>query len=578
MGIFSDECKALIDKNTGKALSGEALEQARRDPAWPRCGHQVSKRAHFCSFCGSPAPDGWWKCPSCNKWIGNDSYFCPHCNTPLYPEDRVAMAGGVWRKEPEYYAQRFEVGDIKRELVQKLQVQEGTAAILMDSGAVSDVLSAGAHDIDSLLRQVNWFGNPPPRSVVLIDVGEVVVPLHIEALRTAEHFPIEFYGEVILRFKGGKDAARAFMSNVLKSERVCTFSDIATRLGPVIRGPVDEMCTMSSLDDLVRDPERRIRLQERMTTRIKEDLAACGLEVVRVSSAEFTGDEYEAYEQKLGEVDVQRREAEYRAVLRRLSDKEEMAEYKDADALRTYMETVDHEYRVSHATRDREFDLLKRDWAHDDMIYRRLLEVEQKEHEIRLDELEIKRRAKLAEAERLELIGDAKAAAEARLVAARADDEITRFSLETRRRKDEINALRKKDDAERRQGMSIEELLSDIEDPQQRDQLLKLYQMKLQSGMTPQQILATQGKDHYGQDYDQFAQKMAALYKDNADRGERELNRMLAALHVSISGSVSQGVNYSASSTQSSNNTNQNRTDVSSHHSSWQDMNLPQQS
>ena len=32
MGIFSDKCMALIDKNTGRALSGEALELARRDP------------------------------------------------------------------------------------------------------------------------------------------------------------------------------------------------------------------------------------------------------------------------------------------------------------------------------------------------------------------------------------------------------------------------------------------------------------------------------------------------------------------------------------------------------------------
>lgn len=45
MGILSDECTALIDKNTGAALTGEVLELARRDPTWPRCGHQVSERA-----------------------------------------------------------------------------------------------------------------------------------------------------------------------------------------------------------------------------------------------------------------------------------------------------------------------------------------------------------------------------------------------------------------------------------------------------------------------------------------------------------------------------------------------------
>ena len=519
MGIFSDECTALIDKNTGAALTGEALEQARRDPTWPRCGHQVSKRARFCNKCGSPAPGGWWKCPSCNKWIGNDSRYCPHCNTPLYPEDRAAMAGGVWRKEPEYYAQRFEVGDIKRELVQKLQVQEGTAAILLESGAVSDVLAAGAHELDSLMRRVNWFGNPPPRSVVLIDVGEVIVPLHVEALRTAEHFPIEFFGEVIVRFKGGKDAARAFTSNVLKSGRVCAFPDIARRLEPVVRGVVDEMCTMSTLDDLVRDPERRIRLQERMTARIKEDLDACGLEVVRVSSAEFTGDAYEDYAEKLGEVDVKRREAEYRAALRHLADREEMDQYKDADTLRAYKETIDHEFRVSHATRDREFELLKRDWEHDDIVYRRLLELESQEHQHGLEDRQvdhdIANGRKMDEYGREKKVEDAKADTAAQDLHTRQDIKDADGWLGIRAKKQQLNLEAKAADAARRNGMEIEQLLADIEDPQQREQMLKLYQMKLQAGMTPQQILATMGQvDHN----DEFLAKMQDLFKENAVR------------------------------------------------------------
>lgn len=519
MGIFSDECMALIDKNTGAALTGEALEQARRDPTWPRCGHQVSKRARFCNKCGSPAPGGWWKCPSCNKWIGNDSRYCPHCNTPLYPEDRAAMAGGVWRKEPEYYAQRFEVGDIKRELVQKLQVQEGTAAILLESGAVSDVLAAGAHELDSLMRRVNWFGNPPPRSVVLVDVGEVIVPLHVEALRTAEHFPIEFFGEVIVRFKGGKDAARAFTSNVLKSGRVCAFPDIARRLESVVRGVVDEMCTMSTLDDLVRDPERRIRLQERMTARIKEDLDACGLEVVRVSSAEFTGDAYEDYAEKLGEVDVKRREAEYRAALRHLADREEMDQYKDADTLRAYKETIDHEFRVSHATRDREFELLKRDWEHDDIVYRRLLELENQEHQHGLEDRQvdhdIANGRKMDEYGREKKVEDAKADTAAQDLHTRQDIKDADGWLGIRAKKQQLNLEAKAADAARRNGMEIEQLLADIEDPQQREQMLKLYQMKLQAGMTPQQILATMGQvDHN----DEFLAKMQDLFKENAVR------------------------------------------------------------
>ena len=99
----------------------------------------------------------------------------------------------------------------------------------------------------------------------------MIVPLHLEGLRTSERIPIEFYGELVLRFKGDKDAARAFFGNVLKGERSYTFTQIAGRIEPLIRGAVDEMCIASTLEDLVKDPERRIRLQERrsMTLRVR---------------------------------------------------------------------------------------------------------------------------------------------------------------------------------------------------------------------------------------------------------------------------------------------------------------------
>ena len=501
MGIFSDMCE---------------------------CGNRVSKRARFCNACGKPAPGGWWKCPGCNKWVGNDSHHCPHCNTPLYPEDRANIAGGVWKKQPIFYAQRFEAGDIKRELIKNLQIQEGTAAILMDAGEVSGILDAGPHDLDSLVRRINWFGNPPPRSVVLIDVGEVVVPMHVEGLRTAEHFPIEFYGEAILRFKGGKEAARAFVANILKSERECSFDTITKRLEPVIRGPVDEMCTVSTLDELVRDPERRIRLQERMNARIVDDLDACGMEVVRVSSAEFTGDEYEAYVEKLGEVDIQRREAEYRAALRKLADTEEMAKYKEADALRTYKETIDHEYRVSHETRDREFVLLKREWEHDDIVYRRLLDVEAQEHQHDLENREVDHNiatgTKMDRYAREKKVEDAKADTATQDIHSQQDIKDADGWLGIRAKKQELRQQDKAADAARRSGMAIEQLLADIDDPQQREDMIKLYQMKLQSGMTPQQILATMGKvDHN----DEFLQKMQELYKDNADRIDKNYSKSL---------------------------------------------------
>lgn len=507
-----------------------------------KCGNIVSKRARFCNHCGTPTPGGWWKCPGCGKWVGNDVEYCSHCNTRLYPDERESVAGGVWQKKPVIFAQRFEVGSLKRGADQSLQVQEGTAAILMEGGEVVHVLGAGMHGMDGLLRKINWFGAPPPRSVVLIDAGEVIVPLHLENLRTAEHFPLEFYGEVILRFGGGRDDGRAFVGNVLKEARECRFADLAKRIEPWIRNAVDEMCTTSTLEDLVRDPERRIRLQERMEARLQGELGACGLEVVRVSSAEFTGKEYEELEEERGELAVARRTAELAAAVRRLKSQVEMGRFKDEKELAAYKETLDAEYRTGQAQRAQEFEELKASLAHASEMAEqgRIAELEgakkeaeeaerdrrhsgnraETEHKIELDTL-------AGEHGRSEKIADAKA--DAAVSGIEADEEFrqTAEALKLRERKVGIQLKEKEEDAKRRKGMSLAELLADVEDASVREDELEALKLQLQAGKTPEQLLAEQGIDPKANS--RLLEKVEGMLRESAERTERLAERALDA-------------------------------------------------
>ena len=295
MGIFSNRCEALVNPVTGRALYGAELEKARQDPNWPRCGASVKKTAHVCSKCGAPAPGGWWRCPACKKWVGNDSHFCPHCNAPLYPDERAAVAGGVWQKTPGVFAQRLEIVDVKKLSESGLHVQEGTSAILLDAGAVSDVLDAGRYNLDGIARKINWFGNPPPRSVIILDSGEVALPVAFDNVLTKTYEKVKFYGEVIVRFMGGKEAATNFVSNMLKDRRSLTFSDIVDRFDPLFRLAVADVCSESTLDELVHDGERRAKLRDTISRVLEDDLRATGLDVVRVSAGEFTSPEYERH-------------------------------------------------------------------------------------------------------------------------------------------------------------------------------------------------------------------------------------------------------------------------------------------
>lgn len=340
MGLFHDVCNAFVRVSDGRALSGEELKEAERlawavdteghrtrlsGPAlanalaakgWGICGHKVSKRARVCGWCGKGAPGGWVKCPQCGKWVGNDSQYCPHCNHPLHPAERIDLAGGVWDRDPECYAQRFELDDVRFLKENGLLVQEGTSAILLDGGNEVKVLGAGRHSPTGTLRTINWFGNPPPRSAVMVDSGDVVFRVEFKAdaenapsLRSAEELEVSVEAEITVRFMPNK--AEAFMQNFMKDRRKITAKEVCQLLYQEALSAVRDLCLQSKIEDLVKDPGRRERFEEAISRALKEPLARCGIELVRVGAVEFDGKAYEDMREKYGEIEKQRRLVEY---------------------------------------------------------------------------------------------------------------------------------------------------------------------------------------------------------------------------------------------------------------------------
>ncbi len=537
MGIFSDKCQSLIDPSSGRALSGERLESARQERRAPTCGNRVRKAARFCNACGSPSPGGWWRCPHCRKWIGNDSKFCPHCNAALYPEARADMASGVWSKAPGLFAQRFEIGDVDRLLKKDLQIQAGTVALLLDGGRYKGMLEAGRHDPASLARKINHFGDPPPRSAVLVDAGDVALPLHIENLRSSEGYPLEFYGEIILRFRQDNKSALAFIENRFKDARELSFAGLADPLAGELRHAVDALCVRSTVDDLVRDPERRLRLQDEMANTLQVILERSGIDLIHVSSAEFTGEAYEALAEKMGQVEAKRREMEYDQRMSEMLTKDKMAQFKTEQDLLEYQETLAHEHGISQDRRQRERQLLQRGWERQDQLddLRHNIEMQREKTGAEIDV-----GGKWDDYENEKTRKSAETAATVRDIQFTQEQKETEWAMKLRAEKDAHKAEMKDRDAKRRSEMTIEQLLPDIEDPDQRRDLLEIFRIKMQAGQTPEQILAAAAgtspaaadalarmKHGEAERYKNLIDEMKTLYRDTADRQDRNLGTML---------------------------------------------------
>ena len=514
MGIFSDRCQALIDPGTKRVLTGEALEQARQDKKWPRCRNKVRKAAKFCNSCGSPAPGGWWRCPACGKWVGNDSKFCWNCDTPLYPADRADMAGGVWQKSPEVFAQRFEVGDIKRLLKKDLQVQAGTLALLLDGGRYKGILEPGCHDPESLARKINHLGDPPPRTVILVDNGDVVFPVRIEKLRSAEQVPLDFYGEIILHFDQKK--AEPFLDNLLKAETRLGYAAISELLQGEIRHAVDALCQASTVDDMVRDPVRRLRLENSIQETLQGAMARYGLELVRVSSADFTGDEYDALVEKEGTAELTRRELEFDQRMRELLAKDRMAEFKTEKELEEYAAQLAQERGIATEHRDHELGLLKQVHGHEldaaEAAHQMDEETKRTEHElgkkVRWDEYEDNRY--LAKV-------DVKIEAAKRALILRKQKEEQKLDLKRKKAALELEQLREK--AKILDGQSVTTLIGLIDDEGKRKDLLEAQKRLELAGRPAEEILAMNAAAS-----PEAAQALVELARVRADQLEKDFD------------------------------------------------------
>ena len=383
----------------------------------PECGAKVSKRERFCGNCGHGAPNGWTKCPGCGKWISNEAYHCPHCNHPLHPEERVDLAGGVWDRDPKCFAQRFELGDTARVMKNGLMIQEGTVAVLLDGGKESKVLGPGRHEPQGTLRAINWFGNPPPRTAVMVDSGDVVfrvdftesaaapvpggeVGVKVEAaaaemqteedgvsavaasvspvyarhvpLRSAEELPVGATAEVTLRFKPSQ--ADDFVANFMKDLRSVSTKDVCAWIYEEAVSAVKDMCLQSKIEDLVKDPDRRERFEDAIRRALKEPLARSGLELVRVGAVEFYGPAYEDMRAKYGELEKERRKVEFmKKQLEVIADSDnallederrggdiEMARAKRAKDVKDYLDQLAQEKELGEIDRTSELQIAVR--------------------------------------------------------------------------------------------------------------------------------------------------------------------------------------------------------------------------
>lgn len=551
---FTNKCMALVGAN-GRALSGEALEAAeealtgakqanrklwtdrngffyqqerrlfaRAVPLTDRngnpvriCGRPVKTKANFCSKCGGAAPGGWWRCGGCGKHIGNESKTCPHCGREQNPSLRLDLSDGSWRKDEEVFAERFELSDVAPLMEKGLNIQESQCAILLEGGAVVDVLYAGFYQAADIAAKEE----PPAgdRSIVMVDNSEFVLPVCVEAIRTSDDIEANLHAVISLRFDAAN--AKEFMCNLmgsslyLRNDTVTAslaYDEIAHCILQDVDASAREFCNKQSVVELFKSADVRLRLENHIAERLVRNLGSIGMRFIRLKEVEFESEVFDKLRDMSGQVEAKRREIEFMQRADELANdatrREAMSEYEMED----YMNQLAHEKGIKDELRLQELERMRGVWAAEkeriEQLHRNdLADLQQEgelgrdlrrtEHEEELRKLRHRRELERRVAEQnssLEFmkvetqIQEIKLEIEKKRTAA--EQEATESWLKIKQQKQIFNQNQKIEMIRAVSGADMRALLMAEEDPEKREHLLRLHEQEMQSKMTPELLLA----------------------------------------------------------------------------------------
>lgn len=386
---FTNKCQAYVGSD-GRVLSGPALEAAKQDPKARRCGARVKVRAKFCRSCGSPAPGGWWRCGACGKWIGNESETCSHCGHTQNAASRVNLDNGVWSKGDDVFAQRFELNDIEALLKNGLVIQEGQCAILLANGRIAEVLPPGRYPAAELVDMEHYFHSGDRKALVMVELAEIAFPVLCTGLRSKEDMDLDLTCSVLLRFN--PECAEEFLANVMGSHVYVSGDDINAVLGyddlarnlllSEVEIAAKDVCNEHAVDDLFKDPQLRIELEDRIADQLKRNLDAAGLKFMRLSEVEFHGTMFERLRDLAGDVERKRRELEFQLRADQITQDSAKREALGEIEVEDYLDQLAHEKDIKDYVRAQEMARFNEIWERDRAIADLNLKYEQARKEL----------------------------------------------------------------------------------------------------------------------------------------------------------------------------------------------------
>ncbi len=274
----------------------------------PKCGAENSKNDKFCSACGSNLSNT--VCSGCGAKIGQGEKFCPECGariTPI-PVDARSKETPVptldekiklWSRQPQDFARRFELDDIKGIFRKHVTVEQGTKAIFLQGGRFMGELIPGMYDAGGLLKRIGNLNFSETATVIVVEGSDTRLEFEIkEGLRTKESVEATVKGTLTLNIEN----PIMFFTNMMKSRDAISILDLTKFLQPEMTNIVQAKIKQYSLDDLYGNLELKNEIQQDFEYHMRTTLNRLGMKLIHIPSFDYTETNWKDILQKRGDL------------------------------------------------------------------------------------------------------------------------------------------------------------------------------------------------------------------------------------------------------------------------------------
>ena len=208
-----------------------------------------------------------------------------------------------WKRGPEEFARRIDVGKVKGFFKKKFTVEPGTKALFIQDGRLSGVLPAGKYDMGGLTSKLKDLDFTKSSTVILTDDGDAKLGLVTDDILTKENIGIGVEGTFTVQI----ESPQMFLVNFMKGRERVSLDEVSIELGGEIRNILQAKIRPLSVDDLQGNAELKSEVSQDLEYQMKKTLERSGLGLVQLNYLEFMlGEGVEGLQRAKGEVHLER--------------------------------------------------------------------------------------------------------------------------------------------------------------------------------------------------------------------------------------------------------------------------------